>query len=262
MTALKSASSPFILMALIALCALPACFGIGRGGPPPVAPIAGPACEQPLLELVPEPGRAARQTFGQITITANPVMPECERWTRVTGERKELFNLMGPNRNVIEITEREYLRVGSTFDIEFTITNQDPNRVFRPGGAVWEVLVDDNMVGVDDAGNSDNLVNLAIPPGRTRNLSVEGIAYPSLADEGTSFSFGLYDVIIQQDETGQVTQRETYMWTYTLRYRTVDQPPTNRAAKCQVEELLATRLPDLPADLPSADYDAFCLGIG
>ena len=263
MTAWKSVHPALFLVSLIALCGLSACSSLYVGSRPPVPPIAGPPCEQPLLELVPEPERNRVQTFGQITMTATPIMPECELWTRVTGgDRMELINLIGPNPTVIEITEKEYLAVGSIFAMEFTITNQDPDRVFRPGGAIWEVLVDDNSLGNDDSGDLSSLLNMALAPGRTRTLSVGRISYPSFADAGTSFTFALYDVVVQQGEAGEVTQRETFRWTYTLRYRTVDQPPYNRAAECRVDVSLASRVPDpLPADIRSADYEALCLGV-
>lgn len=208
--------------ALILALGVSAC---GSGGPAsPGLSFERLRCEQPVLEL--QQGED-RQRQGNITIVASVEMPACERFWRVRYETAQ----EGVGRTLLRSTrfddgltpydrhEQEVFDIfGEDFDMVFRITNQS-QRVFRGAGAVWQATV--NTMTVDS--QADGLLGLVVLPGQTGELRV---SLPvSKEREGSVYSFFLYDVVLDRDDTGETTELGNYEWYYTVRYQTLEGPP-------------------------------------
>lgn len=224
-------------------------------------------CEQPVLEILPE--SPSIQTHGSITIDATIVVPQCRPVVYVSSEVVEAPPTLGDLLSSLtsspdeptymyKIVEEEALEADD-IRLEFTITNQS-QRVFRPDGAIWQVLLSGNVLSEDLAGNAASLLNMVLAPGQNRTVSVNGINHPGTADDGAIFAFSLYDVVVERDDAGAIVQRNSFEWFYSLRYESIEQPTTNRVVSCTkpVDRQLEMELESTPKYVPVSEHDPHC----
>ena len=85
-------------------------------------------------------------------------------------------------------------------------------RVFRGAGTVVQFNIDGQLKSVDQKGYQ-NLVQAIVPPRSQTTLEIYG---PELSNLPEKANIGLffYDVVTNQNEAGEVTERQNFEWYY------------------------------------------------
>jgi len=91
------------------------------------------------------------------------------------------------------------------------INNQMP-RVFRGAGTVVQFNIDGQLKSVDQEGYQ-NLVQAIVPPRSQTTLEIYGPKLSNLPEEANIGLF-FYDVVTNQNEAGEVTERQNFEWYY------------------------------------------------
>jgi hypothetical protein len=178
--------------------------------------------EMPLIEPLEQTEELL--TMGGVRISLAPQEIQVSerdycQYEEIRASLRDLINLDLPPSGVTRETHSEFHEVRyrrpvvTTSSISFTatVTNQ-LERVFRGQGSVFQFSVGGRAIASDNV-NYQQFLNAIIPPNGETQVSIRGPTLSSIGDDNT-IAVNIYDIMVDTDEAGNVTQRDNAEWYY------------------------------------------------
>ena len=227
-----------VVVVSVSLLSISGCAVQQRVAAPPVTM----RCVYP--EITPLPETSELQTKGGINLSLAPGAFECtESFQDSKSEVSSTFsqrlalnlNLKDgdnvANYKLIETTSTPVYKVISE-KVRFLVKiNNQMSRVFRGAGTVILYNFGGRNVSIDREDYAE-LSNIIVPPRTETQVTIYGPAFDDI-EENTTLGIFLYDVVTEQDDAGNIVEKQNFEWYYN--YRTAVKEKAGRPAAKSLE---------------------------